>query len=156
MTGGWAPPPKLWEHVYFMLTNAQTSIASVVLDGVLGTPDLGRHTWLCLCASVVLEAMHEASRGLFKGRDRDKGFAGRNRRVVFPRRLDFNQKKISERNSLLFLRIFYRRQCKIVPQQPQKNTVFQHIQTAWGDQFRILSQPRLRLLAVLCLIVEVS
>ena len=36
---------------------------SVVVDGVLGSPRLARHTWRCTCISVVPEATHEASRG---------------------------------------------------------------------------------------------
>ena len=36
-------------------------------DGVLGPPRLARHTWRCLCISVVPEATHEASQGPLKG-----------------------------------------------------------------------------------------
>ena len=40
-------------------TNAQSRLASVVVDGVLGPPCLARHTWRCPCISVVPEARHE-------------------------------------------------------------------------------------------------
>ena len=48
-------------------TNTQSRLASVVVDGVLGPPRLGRHTWRGPCMSVVSEATHEVSRGPEKG-----------------------------------------------------------------------------------------
>ena len=47
--------------------NTQSKSASVVLDGVRGPPRLARHTWRCPYNFIVLEAMHEASRGPLKG-----------------------------------------------------------------------------------------
>ena len=48
-------------------TNAHSRFASVVVDGVLGPPRLGRHTLRCPCISVVPEAMHKVSQGPLKG-----------------------------------------------------------------------------------------
>ena len=42
-------------------------VVSIVVDCVQGLPRLARHTRLCPCISVVLEAMHEASQGPLVG-----------------------------------------------------------------------------------------